>query len=380
MRFPFKHFWHVIPYSFMFLYFLHSGVSSVQHYTLLMLCFALSTLKTDSFSRVVSSVFRWGLMVLEGIMLYWLVTASLLTPFHVIGIPILDYFWLSNVKDRRWLIEGLSVAGITLFGALFGQSIMLLPVPMFAMWLGLALRDLEQKRHEAYVYYDQLRVSEEALKKASKELEAYYETVEELAKLRERTRISRDIHDHVGHTLSTTLIQLQMIEMRLEKAGSEDKTAVSRLTLFIRDALEDTRSIVHDMSRSGKLERHLKHDVQELCQRFSVLSGVSVALTISEALSPVLEEVADTLFRAIQESLTNALKHGDASEIKVVLAEDESKLQLTIKDNGHVAPDYKEGFGLKQMRNRVNELHGLVYFSTEESQGFMTKIILPKEV
>ncbi|WP_243113290.1 histidine kinase [Romboutsia sp. Marseille-P6047] len=85
--------------------------------------------------------------------------------------------------------------------------------------------------------YNQLRISEDKLKKANSDLEIYIDSLEELTILKERNRISREIHDSVGHALSTTIIQLSAIE-KLVSYDKDLKELVCELREFVKMSLK----------------------------------------------------------------------------------------------------------------------------------------------
>lgn len=379
MRFQLKFFWPIIPYTFVAINLITTGTTSVYTYILWLYCLSLSILKADLFERPLSKWIKYGVFTVEVLSLIVL-GERLALPFTLLaGIPILSIYWLKSPQEDNmrfhllaWLILGVAFFPLT-------KSPWGIPIPFFSCWIGNTLYVLELKKKNAQLYYDQLRHSEEELLKANEALSQYYETLEEVTQLRERTRISRDIHDNVGHALSTTLIQLQAIEMRLEKSGSEEASFVTRLIVFISDALENTRKIVHDMGADAENKKAFKHEIAELCHRFSTLTGCKVLLTTTQDFPKFVPKQAEIIFRVIQESLTNAVKHGNATEVKIILSEEADQIMVTIKDNGNSNSQFKEGFGLTQMRQRIQELQGSITFTADETHGFQTQIILPKE-
>ena len=85
----------------------------------------------------------------------------------------------------------------------------------------------------------------------------------------------------------------------------------------------------------------------------------------------------DIIFRIIQESITNALRHGHATEVKINMHYDKNFLHLKIKDNGIGCDDVHFGFGLTQMKERLAMINGEVHF--DGHQGFLTEVTLPRK-
>lgn len=374
-----KIFWHIMPYGLMLILLLSNALLEAETLVLLGLCMGVSTLKADAFQRKANKGWCLALLLAEAcfMALVLLKTPLKIEPF--IFMFLVDLFWYRESQKRFYPLYIIMMILLSLGLFISTQSYYILIIPLSGMWIGLSLKELENKKTSAQKLYDRLRISEEALKKANHDLEAYYETLEEVVKLRERTRISRDIHDSVGHALATTLIQLQAIEHKLKEKNEPDAFMIARLVDFMRSALESTRAIVHNMVDISKENKHFKEDLQDLVQGFSNRTGRDISLILSEDFPMVTETLSDALYRIIQESLTNSLKHSNASKVNIVLSDSTEALFLTIHDNGTGKKTFNEGFGMLQMRKRVSELSGQIDFSIHEEEGLITKLVIPKE-
>ncbi len=129
-------------------------------------------------------------------------------------------------------------------------SEMLSIVTSFIMLFILAtyIKEENSGKLRAQKLYDKLRISEEKLKKANKDLESYANSIEELTVLRERNRISREIHDSVGHSLSTMIIQLGAIEKIAEKDGKLTSEMARNLGEFAKNSLGEVRCAVRALN------------------------------------------------------------------------------------------------------------------------------------
>lgn len=379
MSVKFKMFWHIMPYGWMLIALISNEAVSVESVVLLGLCMGISTLKADAFHRKSSQVWSVGLLLTEVVFMSLVLLKTPLKMEPFLFIILVDLFWYTEIQRRFYVNYMVMILLLTLGLVILTKSYYLVTIPLSAMWIGLSLKELENKKISAQKLYDKLRVSEDALKKANQDLEAYYDTLEEVVKLRERTRISRDIHDSVGHALATTLIQLQAIEHRLNAKNEPDAFMIARLVDFLRNALESTRSIVHHMVDASKENKHFKEDLQDLVHGFSNRTGKDISLILSENFPKVTETLSDVIYRIIQESLTNTLKHSNASKVNIVLSDSTEALFVTIHDNGTGKKTFIEGFGMHQMRKRVSELSGQIDFSLHEEEGLMTKLVIPKE-
>ena len=117
-----------------------------------------------------------------------------------------------------------------------------------------------------------------------------------------------------------------------------------------------------------------------MCLIFSECTGLKIQLRIPEAVATIDGSIGEGIFRIIQESLTNSVKHGNASYVDITFLIDEAtnSLLLRISDNGtgHEA-DIVRGVGLKGMSERIADLHGSIAFETLPGLGFDIGIKLP---
>ena len=234
---------------------------------------------------------------------------------------------------------------------------------------------------EAQQLYDKLRVSDEKLIEANKELEVYLQSIEELTLLKERNRISREIHDSVGHTLSTAMIQLSAMEAIAEKEDSSMKDMVGNLRAFISESFQDVKRAVRELKPDEYDNYQGILRIQEVCKNFERMSGVQVKVIISKSDWNLSTKQINHLYRMTQEVLSNSLKHGKATMVKVIMNFAEDEFVISFNDNG-VGTDkiVESGLGLRSIRERAEEIDGLVDMKSSEGNGFFVKVIVPREV
>ncbi|MEG1483156.1 sensor histidine kinase [Clostridium sp.] len=230
--------------------------------------------------------------------------------------------------------------------------------------------------------YDKLRISGEELKKANRNLEKYATTIEELTLLKERNRISREIHDSVGHALSTALIQLNAMEQLALKGGDKTLASLSTgLREFIKGALDEVRMAVRKLKPSDYNNYEGLIRIENLLKEFEKLTDIKVKLTLSKNKWTLNSNQSENLYRIFQESLSNAIRHGKASEVSILMNFDKESLVVNIKDNGRGVEEIEySGLGLNNIKERISELRGEVNFSSESDKGFIVKIIIPKVI
>ncbi|NKF06704.1 sensor histidine kinase [Clostridium gasigenes] len=240
------------------------------------------------------------------------------------------------------------------------------------------IKDESDRKLEAQMLYDKLRVSEEKLKSANRDLEVYASSIEELTLLRERNRLSREIHDSVGHALSVIVIQLGAIERTIEKNQQTAKQVTKELRKFTQSSLNEVRMAVREIKPKEFENYEGILIIEELIKNFKKLTGVDVRLAFTKKKWPLNPDQAFVIYRIIQEFLSNSVRNGKATFIQIFMAFNDYKLVVTLKDNGIGVDNLVEGIGIKSMRERVTEIGGIFNYKTKVGDGFLVKIELDK--
>ncbi|WP_417588778.1 ATP-binding protein [Owenweeksia hongkongensis] len=192
---------------------------------------------------------------------------------------------------------------------------------------------------------------------------------------KERGRISEDLHDRLGSTLSAVRMQIEAYGESVETSDSE---SVKKLLALVDRAIEETRSISHNLI-SGVLARFgLEAALKELQENFNVSQRVKVHLKIGE-LNSMESEFEVVVFRIVQEILNNALRHSDAENIWIDVGMRGDTLRLEIKDDGSGfdLEQKSTGMGLKNINTRVTRLEGNLNIASHLGGGTCFKIQIP---
>ncbi|ENK1243386.1 sensor histidine kinase [Clostridium botulinum] len=303
---------------------------------------------------------------------------------------ILFFYFVTDILDsslflngRLSYLTGFIVLIIVMFlGWNLNLTEILSVVTSFIMLFILAtyIKEENSGKLRAQKLYDKLRISEEKLKKANKDLESYANSIEELTVLRERNRISREIHDSVGHSLSTMIIQLGAIEKIAEKDGKLTEEMARNLGEFAKNSLGEVRCAV----RALKPREFEKYEgilaIEELTKNFEKLTGVKVNLEFSKEKWTLNSDQCFVLYRVVQESLSNSLRHGKATRVDIFMGFNEENLIITLRDNGQGSDKIEKGVGLKSIWERVNELGGTVAYNSKKEEGFLLKVVLYPQI
>ncbi len=210
-------------------------------------------------------------------------------------------------------------------------------------------------------------IAKEASQQLNRELLAAQSLLKEATKQSERVRIARNIHDLVGHHLTALTINLQVA---MHKTEGDAKQQVEKSYAIAKLLLADVREAVTEIREKSALE--LSEALKALVES---VPRLKIHLQLQEDLAIADVELADTILRCVQESLTNTLKHGHANEFHIKLRQQEEQVQLTMQDNGKVSDSIKPGNGLTGIKERVAALGGKVDFQADKS-GFRTFITM----
>lgn len=283
------------------------------------------------------------------------------------------------LKDKRALIIGLIIYLIIIFMTKDISLEMLtlnIGVVTILFFISYYIKYEYRQKIAAEKLYFRLKASEEKLKKANMELEMYADSIKELTAMRERNRISREIHDSVGHCLSTIIIQLGAIEKMAKKDGEIASSMAENLREFAKAGLEEIRMAIRELKPVEMEKYEPIIAIENLTKQFSKLTGIDVNLGFSKETKPLTNEQFTVVYRVMQEFLSNSVRHGKATKVKVFMNFNDDQLIITLKDNGIGTDNLKKGMGLTNIWERVGELGGEVEYSTAKGKGFLLRVVI----
>lgn len=237
---------------------------------------------------------------------------------------------------------------------------------------------IQQQRgviEEVNMLYSKLRGVNEELKNANHGLHELADVKEKMGQTKERNRLAREIHDTLGHTLTGISAGLDACIAMVDVSGERTKEQLKVLAKVTRDGIGDVRRSVSEL-RPDSLERlALDRAIDEMLESIRSITEAKVDFTCNADLKVFDEDEANTIFRIVQESITNAIRHGKASHIVVTICREDDNIRLNISDNGIGCTDMKKGFGTKHMMERVQLLNGRIRF--DGANGFTVDAKIP---
>ena len=207
------------------------------------------------------------------------------------------------------------------------------------------------------------------------ELENYAAVSEKIAEDKERKRLAREIHDTLGHALTGIAAGVDACIAMIDINPEATKKQLMVISKVVRQGIVDVRNSLNKL-RPGALEQYgFKGAIENMIEEFTSVSDPTISLDYRLDKVDFENTKEDILFRVIQESVTNAVRHGDATHIDISLYIEDNSLYLKIQDNGQGCEEIHYGFGLKQMKERLGMINGKVAY--DGHHGFLTIVTIP---
>ncbi|WP_304051409.1 sensor histidine kinase [Megamonas hypermegale] len=212
----------------------------------------------------------------------------------------------------------------------------------------------------------------------NQKLQRYAVATEKIGENNERKRLAREIHDTVGHALAGVAAGIDACIVMIDTNPEATKKQLKIISKVVRQGMVDVRKSLNRL-RPGALEKQgFKEAIEKMINEFASIGEVDISLDYRLENLDLENTTEDILFRTIQESMTNSVRHGGASKINIALYLKDGNLCLTIKDNGIGCENITYGFGLKQMKERIAIINGTVKFKGTDGFAVLVKIPIIK--
>jgi signal transduction histidine kinase len=220
--------------------------------------------------------------------------------------------------------------------------------------------------------------AKEELAIANQRIRNYALKAQEMGSLQERNRIAREIHDSLGHSLTALNLHLEMALKLSQVKPEKSREVLAEAKRLGSIALNDVRQSVSAMRSDPLQNQDLSTAIQKLADDFEFSNNLKPRCHL-DAMPQIPPSVAITIYRIVQEALTNISKYAQASEVRIEIYHRLTELELRIIDNGQgfVPTNNVTGFGLQGMRERVLSLQGRFAIISEPQQGCQIVAIIP---
>ena len=216
------------------------------------------------------------------------------------------------------------------------------------------------------------------LQNANRKLEEYAQEQVRMTETRERNRLAREIHDTLGHSLTGIITGIEACIMLMDIAPEATKEQLRAIAKVARNGITDVRHSVNALRPDALETLDLEAAIRKLVEESESSTGVKIDLVFPEGLQDLDQDEEDVLYRIVQESITNAIRHGKATHIDVRMERVDNDLRIRIADNGKGCEDIQSGFGLHHMQERIDMLKGTLSYSGKD--GFVIEAVVPIRV
>lgn len=209
----------------------------------------------------------------------------------------------------------------------------------------------------------------------NKKMQKYVIVTEKFGEKNERKRLARELHDTIGHALAGMAVGVDACITMIDKNPQLAKAQLKIISKAIRKGMKDVRNSLNKMRPDFLQQYRLKEAIEKMKEEISDVTDLKINLNYQIDETGFDTKIEDILFRVIQESITNSIRHGLATVVDIDIYKENNLLCLKIKDNGKGCKAINYGFGLKQMVERVSQIRGDINFYSEN--GFITEIKIP---
>jgi len=219
------------------------------------------------------------------------------------------------------------------------------------------------------------------LQAAHEKLQAYTAQAEELAGLKERSKLARDLHDSVTQTIYSMTLTTEATRHLLDRDPSRVPSQMDMLQELSKNALAEMRSLIFELRPTAAAEIGLVQALRSHFQSIEKQSGLSVTFDVVGE-TDITGDRSERLFRIIQEALNNVVKHAQVDEASVTLRFEDEVTSISIEDQGQgfnleTLDTGQNQMGLSSMRERVDMLGGTLSIDSQPGIGTSVKVLIP---
>lgn len=279
--------------------------------------------------------------------------------YHLYSIN--DYFNYYDASVQQYLIG--------VYNLLSSLNIIL-----FIIYCILMIQQQRGTIEEVNLLYEELRRTNADLSNANSQLAEYAKITEHMGETKERNRLAREIHDTLGHTLTGISVGIDACIATVEVSPKEAKAHLERISEVARNGLLDIRRSVNELKPDSLERLNLETAILKMITDMKSVTDMEIYFDCKIRQLKFDEDEESAIYRVIQESVTNALRHGKASLVRITMEKEEDMVLLTIKDNGIGCTEIKSGFGTKHIMERIGMLNGTVEFQSENGFSVIARI------
>lgn len=287
--------------------------------------------------------------------------ASLYNNLFILFVPLILYNSVVELKTYSLLY---------LFLLLIKISPLNILISMLSMYLSIKTYEHNNLLEESKITRDELREDTISLKRFNEQLRIDRDKNIQIAILTERNRIARELHDSIGHAISSSILQVEALKI-ISDNKIEDSLNLLQNTL--QNGMNDIRRSIHNLYNESF---DLRAKIQGLCDEIH-----SIDFKLNYRIDNEMDyDLKYDIFSVVREAVTNTVKHSNATEVKIDLLNQVKFYSIIIEDNGTLfdkdIDSLNKGIGLISMNEIANKYNGFLKYSYDN--GFRIRLVLMK--
>lgn len=246
---------------------------------------------------------------------------------------------------------------------------------LFILYMILLVRVQMSEKERIMSLNEQLNSANDELQRANVRLEEYARESVKMTETKERNRLAREIHDTLGHALTGIITGIEACTALMDVAPEATKIQLSAIAEVARQGVTDVRRSVKALRPDALEKFDLANAISRTINEMCTAANVEIEYICEARLDCFTEDEEDMIYRIIQESITNSIRHGKADYIWITIQRELDMLKICIRDNGIGCAEIQKGFGLHHMEERLNMLNGSLSYSG--TNGFVVEAVIP---
>lgn len=246
---------------------------------------------------------------------------------------------------------------------------------VFIVYMIMLVRIQMSEKERIMSLNEQLNTANEELQRANLRLEEYAKESVKMTETRERNRLAREIHDTLGHALTGIITGIEACTVLMDVAPEATKIQLKAIAEVARQGITDVRRSVNALRPDALEKFDLENALNRIIDEMGTATNAKIEYHCDVRLDGFTDDEEDIIYRIVQESITNSIRHGKADHIWITIGMENSVLRVCIRDNGIGCTDVKKGFGLHHMEERLHMLNGTLRYGG--SEGFEVEAEIP---
>ncbi len=273
--------------------------------------------------------------------------------------------------------EFLNVYNSKISMLLMGAKNMLVSINIFVfiVYMIILMRNQMKENARIALLNIQLQTANARLKEMNVQLQDYAQMQKKMGETEERNRIAREIHDTLGHTMTGLSAGIDACIAMIDFSVDATKKQLNKISKVARQGINDIRRSVNKLRPDALEHLNLEAALEKMMEETMEVSDVSIYYHCDLPVLKFNQDEEDMIYRVVQEGITNAIRHGNASNIEINIQKENKWLILSIQDDGIGCDEIQSGFGLIHIKERIQMLNGEVKY--DGSHGFHITAKIP---